>query len=1325
MKKLSLIILALLAFGPMVWAQSMYPAGDETQLNNAIGYCTNADDYINVTGNITLTSHITIPTGKTITIKLNGHTLRRNLSSATEMGCVIIVAASGNLTLTGGTLSGGWNSGYCDDGVHSAGGIVNKGTTNLNNVTITNCKGIDGGAIMNVSGATLNITGGTISNCESNAGGGGIVNKGYSATIIGCTFDNNTATTRGGAIWSDHSISTGECSFTNNKALAEGQGGDGGAIHVESGTFTLVDDISTGNSSKDAGGIYVKSGATLNIHGNTLISGNESTEHGGGGIVNYGTVNMLGGTITNNTCHTDGAGIWNNGTLTMQGNVQVKNNIGDDVFLKNGTSIHTGSLTSGQNSIGIRMETPNVFTAGYGTNNHGNFNHFFSSGTINPIELIDGECKMFLAYYECTWDSESKKVVQTVKTVPDNVTVVNVCSSTFASGGELVNSQWFIAEGTGSTAHGLTCGSGDRHLILCDGASITINEGFFVNEGSTLHIYCQSFENKMGKLISNNTEEDWPGIGGKYDQMGTLIIHGGDITASGGKYGAGIGGRRNRPGKNITIYGGKIKATGGEEGAGIGGGTGCKGENITIYGGTITANGGKFGAGIGGGDTGSDDGGCNLTIHGGTINATGGISGAGIGSGEGDCNQVTITINGGTINAKGGPYSSSSSTNTVFLGGAGIGGGERGNITSITINGGNITATAQNDGAGIGSGPEADQVGTITINGGEIHAFGGVAQHSHTLQYGGAGIGGGGGEVQGYGVGGPVVITGGTIYAQGGMGAAGNGAAIGHGGGSSNNGELGLPENYSVKAGESLMTATLMIAANRESGCRQFYALVEPCVHEGSTCTDNGNGVTFSNCSHCVTSSGTEPYTFKTFGNWNDNTNWFGSIMPGEGKDVKVTAAAIIPNNYLAHVGNITIQEGGSLTISNGGQLIHSNAGVTATVEKNIAGHEPTDLNGWYFIASPMVTDITPSEGNGFLTNEYDLYYYHEPTSKWRNYKSGISNQDPGFQIEPQQGYLYANEGGTTLNMTGTLRPSNESVTINNLSYTSTAAPLSGWNLVGNPFACNAVIDKSCYTIVGNAINSEAHEANSYVIPPCTGVMVKATESDQTVTFTKTTDQASQGRNLQIMLSQAVSTRSTALLDKAIVSFTEGNELEKFVFNEDNAKLYIPQDGKDYAIVNTAQEGELPVNFKAEKNGTYTLTINVEGLDLAYLHLIDNMTGADVDLLATSSYTFTAKTTDYESRFKLVFAVKDGPSTGSGTFAFVSNGQIIVNDSPSTGSGTLQVVDVMGRVIVQGDAMKCKFGGANRVSTSGMTPGVYVLRLIDGNDVRTQKIIIK
>ena len=186
-------------------------------------------------------------------------------------------------------------------------------------------------------------------------------------------------------------------------------------------------------------------------------------------------------------------------------------------------------------------------------------------------------------------------------------------------------------------------------------------------------------------------------------------------------------------------------------------------------------------------------------------------------------------------------------------------------------------------------------------------------------------------------------------------------------------------------------------------------------------------------------------------------------------------------------------------------------------------------------------------------------------------------------------------------------------------------------------------------------------------------------------------------------------------MDNAIVSFDQGTKLEKFVFNTDLAKLYIPQDGKDYAIISTEAKGVIPVNFRAAEDGNYTLTINPEGVDMDYLHLIDNLTGNDVDLLSSPSYSFEAKTTDYASRFKLVFDNNNDPSTGSGTFAYINDGNIIINYEDDA---TLQIVDMTGRVVFEGDAM-------NRVSISGMTSGIYVLRLINGEKVQNQKIVIE
>ena len=140
----------------------------------------------------------------------------------------------------------------------------------------------------------------------------------------------------------------------------------------------------------------------------------------------------------------------------------------------------------------------------------------------------------------------------------------------------------------------------------------------------------------------------------------------GKLIATGGDYGAGIGGDDQGNGKNITITGGKVTATGGNGAAGIGGGSYKDGNDINIAGGKVTATGGDYGAGIGGGNQGN---GKNITITGGEVTAAGGGNGAGIGGGlrkEGE----KITVSGdATLKVQGGP------TDEWDGAGAGIGNG--------------------------------------------------------------------------------------------------------------------------------------------------------------------------------------------------------------------------------------------------------------------------------------------------------------------------------------------------------------------------------------------------------------------------------------------------------------------------------------------------------------------------------------------------------------------------------------------------------------------------------------------------------------------------
>jgi hypothetical protein len=190
------------------------------------------------------------------------------------------------------------------------------------------------------------------------------------------------------------------------------------------------------------------------------------------------------------------------------------------------------------------------------------------------------------------------------------------------------------------------------------------------------------------------------------------------------------------------------------------------------------------------------------------------------------------------------------------------------------------------------------------------------------------------------------------------------------------------------------------------------------------------------------------------------------------------------------------------------------------------------------------------------------------------------------------------------------------------------------------------------------------------------------------------------------------------VIDNAIVRFDEGQTLEKFMFNANGTKLYFTEGNQDYAIVRSNAKGEMPVNFKAETSGTYTISVNAENTEMNYLHLIDNMTGADIDLLATPSYSFEANTNDYATRFRLVFKANASVSENADaeTFAFFNGSTWTVSN---LGEATLQVVDVMGRVL------SSETINGNAEISINQTPGVYMLRLINGDNVKTQKVVVR
>ena len=367
--------------------------------------------------------------------------------------------------------------------------------------------------------------------------------------------------------------------------------------------------------------------------------------------------------------------------------------------------------------------------------------------------------------------------------------------------------------------------------------------------------------------------------------------------------------------------------------------------------------------------------------------------------------------------------------------------------------------------------------------------------------------------------------------------------------------------------------------------------------------------------------------------------------------------------------------------------------------------------SGWYFIASP-IGEVAPANVNNMTSNTFDLYRFNQSVEKeWENYKDTEHGHEH-FNLEPGKGYLYANSGDGNNTYTLTFRGfPYEGSGVVTLTKDDVNTDFPGWNLVGNPFSQTATVSKTSFYIINPNGRFNVIASTGSTIEAMEGIFVTADTDGETLTFsTSNPDKISR----QLIVNLTASNTRGGAIDRAIVRFDECSVLPKFQLFEGNAKLYIPQDGKDYAVVGADKDGEMPLYFKAAENGTYTLSFSTEGINMGYLHLIDNLTGNDVDLLATPSYSFDARTIDYASRFKLVFSAQDN---NNDHFAFISNGQIILTGVDA--NATIQVVDALGRVVVS------RTLSGQSISTKGMTAGVYVLRLIEGNETRTQKIIVK
>jgi uncharacterized repeat protein (TIGR02543 family) len=348
----AIIALALLCFGG-----GAALAADVSGEDGFIAAVAGVDPSINVVGDITLTSDVTIGRAVTVTSD-NGSTINTGGSSLiiSAGGDVII---EGNLTVAGSGefhqtiyVDGGLfnlNSGTIEiTGAFSAGIYVTSGTANISGGEVAGDRyGVY------VEGGTADISGGQVT-----GGQFGVLVEGGTADLSGGTIAGTDSGDSKGVYVKDSgtvNISGGEVA------------GDRYGVYVEGGLVTISGTAEIRNEKKNEDTIHVCGGGTANISGGTITAAGENSA---GVYVEDGTVSVSGGEITAVTGF--GYGMYvTDGTVTVSGGT-VTGFFG--VRAEGGTVTISGGIIKGHKDYGYDANADGgtviisggAFSGGYG-----------------------------------------------------------------------------------------------------------------------------------------------------------------------------------------------------------------------------------------------------------------------------------------------------------------------------------------------------------------------------------------------------------------------------------------------------------------------------------------------------------------------------------------------------------------------------------------------------------------------------------------------------------------------------------------------------------------------------------------------------------------------------------------------------------------------------------------------------------------------------------------------------------------------------------------------------------------------------------------------
>jgi|GEM_PF-6299345 len=531
--------------GPVTWAAL------QTAFSNA---STDADNptVITLAADITAEAsdtYLNLEGGRKVILDLNGHTLDRHLTEAKtnnlnygSIGCVIRVSGSNtSLTIrdsgTNGTITGGWS------------------TTGAGCINATN-------------GATLRLEGGTITGNRVQYQGGAIYLYG-NFYMSGGTITDNAAN-----LVNDNNMRTGSAIFfgssgdfymtggsiTGNYCGTTGYGAAG--IGCYNGSYTFNVHLSgTYDIGGNQQGTYDSSNGTWsNLSPSDILNHDHMTYVIDGAISPSQTARMIIDAHDSKATITSGWSSYMSGedpedyfTLANPNGKGIGLNASGEATI--GT-LHTITLADGLTASTTQAAAGKPITLSGGAPSVSRYVVTYSDSEAHTDRYMadaNGEATFQMPNADASISSEVTYIdADGIEQTCTNFTVIESHEGDVTLGDENINEKWYAVCGSVTINGVLTIKDKNIHLILCDGASFTVNGSgsYGIYATGNLSIYGQSQD--TGTLTVNVANASGKAL---YVNYGNLVVNGGVVSAHGGEYGIYI-----KDG-NLTVNGGSINCS--------------------------------------------------------------------------------------------------------------------------------------------------------------------------------------------------------------------------------------------------------------------------------------------------------------------------------------------------------------------------------------------------------------------------------------------------------------------------------------------------------------------------------------------------------------------------------------------------------------------------------------------------------------------------------------------------------------------------------------------------------------------------------------------